>query len=161
VTGEEDVKRWEAARRRIRECIAHHTPRVLTDFPFEVAAAVIAMCMGFPFLVGAAAPASLLAMVGAIVFHLWAVALAIGGLTVAIGLRIGDRPNCYVVAAGLQLLGGAFGVYAFTAAVVLGMPALTAVVGFGTFSLISWARANHFRRIIDIQRGAARLWDER
>lgn len=160
MTGHEVSQRWSQARRRIRERAAHLTPKVLTNFPFEVLVSVIAILMGLPFLLGTTAPASLVGLVGIVIFNVWAAMLVVGGLTVAVGLRIGDRPTPLVVAAGLQLLGACFGVYALAVVAVLGLAGWTGLVAYVLLCLLSLIRATHFRRIIDIQRGARHHQDE-
>lgn len=150
---------YRNGRERLRAWASRRTPRILTQFPFEVLVAVIAICMGLPFLIGTAAPASLLAIVGTVFFHFWAAALVIGGGTIAIAMRIGERPNPLVLAAGLQLAGGCFAVYCLAIVAVLGLPGLTALVAYLALSLLSFVRATHFRRVVDIQEGAGRLGD--
>lgn len=157
MTGREAARRWDAARRKLREQAAQLTPRVLTCYPFEVLAAVIALLMGLPFLLGTVAPATLVGLVGSIAFNVWAAALTLGGATVAVGLRIGDRPSPLVVASGLQLLGGCFGVYAIAVGAALGGAGLTGLTAFGVLCVLSWVRATHFRRVVDIQKGARHL----
>lgn len=151
------TRRYRNGRRQLREWAALHTPKVLTNYPFEVLVGVVAVLMGLPFLLGAAAPASLLALVGTVAFHVWAGMLAIGGLTVAVGLRVGDRPSPAVVASGLQLVGGCFGVYSLAVVAVLGFAGWTGLVAYGLLCLLALIRATHFRRILDIQEGAKTL----
>lgn len=150
---------WDARRARVREWAARRTPKVLTNYPFEILAGVIALLMGLPFLLGTVAPASLIGLVGPIGFYAWAAGLTIGGATTLVGLRVGDRPNPMIVAAGLQLAGGAFAVYAIAVVVVLGLVGWTAVSAYVLLALLSMVRASHFRRIVDIQKGARRLHD--
>lgn len=157
MTGEEAVRKYNSTRRKLREKAALLTPKVLTNYPFEVLVVVIALCMGLPFLMGAAAPASLVSLVGNLAFLAWSFALTLGGITVAVGLRVGDRPNPLVVATGLQLLGGCFGVYALAVIAAMGLAGWTGLVAYGFLFLLSLVRATHFRRIVDIQRGARRL----
>lgn len=157
MTGREAARRWEAARRRLRERAAHLTPRVLTHYPFEVLAALIAILMGLPTILGATPPASLLLLVGAVPFYAWSSALVLGGLTVAAGLHIGNRPNPVVTATGLQLTAGCFGIYALAVVAVLGLgwDAIPVFAVYIVLSILSLIRATHFRRIVDIQRGAS------
>lgn len=149
-------RRWDASRRRLREWASRHTPKILTGYPFEVLAASVAILMGLPFLLGTAAPASLVALVGTIIFHVWAAMLAIGGVTVAVALRVADRHPA-ALAAGLQLAGGCFGVYALAVLAVLGLAGWTGLAAYGLLCLLSFVRATHFRRIGDIQQGASNL----
>lgn len=134
-------------------------PGSVTNYPFEVMVGVIALLMGLPFLLGTTAPASLVALVGVVAFRAWAAALTLGGLTVLAGLRLPSRPNPLILAAGLQLAGGSFFVYALAVLIVLGSAGWTGLVAYGLLCLLSMARATHFRRIVDIQKGATRLQD--
>ena len=148
---------WDAKRARIRERISRWLPRVFLEFPFEVLVASVTLLMGLPFLLGTAAPASLLALVGSVAFHLWAAALVIGGGTVFAGLFLPAYPNPQILAAGLQLAGGAFGVYAIGALAVLGLAGWTGFAAYILLALLAFVRCHHFRRIADIQRGAGQL----
>jgi hypothetical protein len=153
----ETADRWDTWRVRLRERVYRHLPKFLTHYPFETVVAFVALLMGLPYLLGVAAPASLLALVGAVAFHFWASALAIGGATIAASMVMGDRPHPLVLASGLQLAAGAFAVYAIGVAAVLGFAGLTSITAYAMLSVISLIRATHFRRLIDIQKGATRL----
>lgn len=148
---------WDAKRVRFRERISRFLPRAFLEFPFEVLGASVALLLGLPFLLGTAAPASLLALVGTVAFHFWAAALVIGGVTVFAGLFLPDYPNPLILAAGLQLAGGAFGVYAMGAIAVLGLAGWTGFTAYILLAILAFVRCHHFRRIADIQRGAGQL----
>ena len=151
---------WDAKRVRFRERISRFLPRVFLEFPFEVLGASVALLMGLPFLLGTAAPASLLALVGTYAFYAWAAALVIGGVTVLAGLHLPDYPNSIILAAGLQLAGGAFGIYAIGALAVLGLAGWTGFAAYFLLALLAFVRGLHFRRIADIQKGASQLLKE-
>lgn len=121
---------------------------------------LVALLMGLPFLLGTAAPASLLALVGTYAFYAWAAALVIGGVTVLAGLHLPDYPNSIILAAGLQLAGGAFGIYAIGALAVLGLAGWTGFAAYFLLALLAFVRCLHFRRIADIQKGASQILKE-
>ncbi len=151
---------WERQRVRSRERISKLIPRVLMEYPYELLAGLVALLMGLPFLLGAAAPASLLALVGSIAFHAWATALVIGGLTILAGLHLPAYPNPIILAAGLQLAGGAFGIYAIAAIAALGVAAWVAFSAYILLALLAFVRSLHFQRIADIQKGAREILKE-
>ncbi|MDT8915771.1 hypothetical protein [Amycolatopsis sp. PS_44_ISF1] len=155
------MSRYGAWRARTREMAAHLTPKVITNFPFEVIVCLVAVLMGLPFLLGAGAPPSLLTLVGKAAFMVWSAALTVGGTTIAVGLRSPSRPYPLVVASGLQLTAGCFAVYAIAVFVVLHASGLAGLAAFASLSLVSLIRATHFRRIVDIQKGARRIRKER
>lgn len=152
---------WDAWRARCRERVSRIVPRSVMEYPFEVMVGIIAVLMGLPFLIGTAAPASLIALVGTVAFYAWAAALTIGGVTVLAGLRLPARPNPLITAAGLQLAGGAFGVYSIAIVVVLGTSGWAVLSAYVLLCIVSMIRASHFRRILDIQKGATRLQEGR
>ncbi len=151
---------WDTKRVQFRERLARIIPRVLTEYPYEILVGLIALLLGLPFLLGATAPASLLALVGTVAFHAWAAALVIGGFTVLVGLHLPAYPNPLILAAGLQLAGGALGVYAIAALAVLGVAGWTGFAAYVLLSVLSFVRSHHFRRIADIQKGASQILKE-
>lgn len=139
----------------LREKVAHVTPRVLIDFPFEILATSVGLLIGLPLLIGLAAPSSLVLLLPAVVYWIYAVMLVIGAVTTAVGLRTG---HMMILAPGLQLLGGSYIVYALATVAVAGWGIAWAAFGcFSVLGLISLLRSSYFRRLIDIQRGATRL----
>src|SRR5207244_3581493 len=98
----------ETRRARVREFVARHIPNALTNYPFEVLSSILGLLVGIPLLLGLAAPTSLVVMLPSIGYWAYAVALVLGGGTTAVGLR---TKHPMVLASGLQLLGGSFGVY--------------------------------------------------
>ncbi len=151
---------WDRKRAHLRERVSRFIPRVLMEYPFEVLVGAVALLMGLPFLLGTAAPASLLALVGTVAFHFWAAALVIAGVTVFAGLYLPAYPNPLILAAGLQLAGGAFGIYAISALAVLGLAGWTGFAAYFLLAVLAFVRCHHFRRITDIQRGASQILKE-
>lgn len=150
---------WDTQRVILRERISRLIPDVLTEYPYEFLVGAVALVLGLPFLLGATAPVSLLGLVGSVAFHVWAGALVLGGITVLAGLYLPAIPSTLtlILAAGLQLTGGAFGVYAIAAITVLGLAGWTSFAAYGLLSVLSFVRCHHFRRIADIQRGATQI----
>ncbi len=147
--------RWDAWRVRCRETLAHYTPRALTYYPFEVLAIVVGLLVGLTLLTGVVAPTSLAILLPNVVYWAYAVGVTVGGVTSAIGLWT-DNP--LILAPGLQLLGGCYWVYAL--ATLAASSFAVAGFAFGAFSvlgLLCIVRASHFRRLLDIQRGATNL----
>lgn len=140
---------WARRRAALRKSASRLTPNVVVYYPFEVFAGFVGFVFGFPLLLGIVAPTSLLLLLPAFAYWLYAIALVLGSLIVGIGLR---KRNPFALASGLQLLGGCYFVYGIAAAVVMGISVafagLSAFVSFGAICLI---RATHFRRLIDIQ----------
>lgn len=147
---------WHQSRCRFRAHVARRTPDVVTLNPFESLVAFIGLLIGITLLLGIAAPTSLVLLLPKAAYYVYAVALCLGGGTVAYGLRGGMRP--LALAAGLQLLGGAFGIYGIATIALAGWAtAALALAAYGALGLLCLIRAQHFRRLIDIQRGARRL----
>lgn len=147
--------RWDARLTRFREIVAHYTPNVLTFYPFEVLATVVGLLVGISLLLGVVAPTSLALLLPDIVYGAYAVGLTLGGLTTAVGLY---SKNNLVLAPGLQLLGGSYLVYSLAVLAISGFA--TGGVAFGAFvllGLLCLIRASHFRRLLDIQKGAIDL----
>ncbi len=147
--------RWDAWRTHLREMQARYTPHILTFYPFEVLATVVGLLVGLTLLLGIVAPASLALVLPSVVYWAYAVGVTIGGVTTAAGLW---TKNNLILAPGLQLLGGSYGVYALAVLATSGFA--TGGVAFGAFillGLLCLIRATHFRRLIDIQKGATRL----
>jgi hypothetical protein len=148
--------RWLRGRARLRENLSRFVPRVAVYFPFEILVAVIGFLMGFPLLTGLARPTSLLLLLPAVAYTAYAVALVLGSLTVALGLR--GRQHPLALASGLQLLGGSYIVYGLAVVALSGW--IIGWVGFTAFfilGLLCLARSSYFRRLIDIQTGACSL----
>ncbi len=150
--------RWDSWRARFRERIAHRTPRVIVDYPFEVFATTVGLLIGLPLLIGFAAPTSLVVLLPSAVYWIYAVMLFLGACTTAVGLR---TKHSLILAPGLQLLGGSYCVYALATVAVAGWTVAWATFGcFGGLGLVSLIRSSYFRRLIDIQKGATKLRDE-
>lgn len=142
----------------VRERISRFVPKAITNYPFEILACLIALIIGVPLVLGIAAPTSLLALLPMAAYLAYCVALILGGATLAVGLRV---RNAFVIASGLQLLGGSFGVYGLAVIAVSGVA--TGWLAFGAYcllSLLAFVRALHFRRLVDIQEGATRIRDK-
>lgn len=142
----------------IRERISRLIPKAITNYPFEFLAFLVALFIGFPLVAGIAAPTSLLALLPTVAYWAYCAALLLGGATLAVGLRL---RNAFVIASGLQLLGGSFGVYGLAVVAVAGLA--SGWLAFGAYtllSLLSFVRALHFRRLVDIQEGATRIRDK-
>lgn len=156
MTGREANARWLKARARFRERAARFVPRVAVYYPFEILVCVVGFLMGLPLILGLARPTSLLLLLPAVVYIAYALMLVVGAATVAGGLRKQEHP--LALASGLQLLGGCYGVYALAVVALSGW-----AVGWVTFTaftilgLLCFARSSYFRRLVDIQTGAANL----
>ena len=147
--------RWDVWRTRLREVVSHYTPHVLTYYPFEILATIVGLLVGITLLLGLVAPTSLALLLPDVVYWAYAAGVTIGGVTTAVGLY---TKNSLVLAPGLQLLGGSYGVYALAVIAVSGF--VSGGVAFGAFlilGLLCFVRASHFRRLLDIQRGATNL----
>lgn len=149
------AERWDSRLARLRERVAHVTPRVVVGYPFEVFAASVGLIIGLPLLVGLAAPTSLVVLLPSFIYWVYAVMLVLGAGTTAVGLR---TKHPLILAPGLQLLGGSYLVYALATVAVAGWAIAWAAFGcFCALGLVSLVRSSYFRRLIDIQKGASRL----
>lgn len=151
----ETSDRLTAAHARFRARTAHLLPPALTNYPFEVLAAFLGLIVGLPLLAGLAAPTSLVTILPAFGYWAYAVALVLGGGTTAVGLR---TKHPLALASGLQLLGGSYVVYGLATVAVAGWA--VAWLSFGAYAVLGGLaiiRALHFRRLVDIQRGATHL----
>lgn len=147
--------RWDVWRTRLRETLAHYTPHTLTYYPFEVLASMVGLLVGLPLLLGLAAPTSLVLLLPDAVYWLYAVMVSVGAGTTAVGLH---ARNSLVLASGLQLLGGSYLVYALATVAISGFSVAWLVFGaFSTLGLLCVVRASHFRRLLDIQKGATNI----
>ncbi len=149
------MSKYGPATASFRERLSRLIPSALTNYPFEVLAAFIGLCIGLPLLVGLAAPTSLVILLPSIGYWAYTVALVLGGATTAVGLK---TKHPLVLASGLQLLGGSFLVYGLATAALSGFA--TAWLAFGAYAVlgvIALVRSLHFRRLLDIQRGATNM----
>lgn len=146
--------RAKRAARRTRDWIAAHTPSVVTNYPFEVFVAFVGFVIGTTLLVGLASPTSLALLLPTGIYLAYATALVLGAITVAIGLR---KQHALILSSGLQLLGGSYGVYALAVVAVSGATAGVAFILFVGTALVCLIRALHFRRLVDIKKGALNL----
>lgn len=147
--------RWIRGRARFREWASHAVPSVAVFYPFEILALVVGFIMGVPILLGFARPTSLILLLPVVAYVAYSAMLVIGSLTITIGLR---NRHPLVLASGLQLLGGSYIVYGL-AVVALGGWAIAwgGFTAFGILGLLCLARSSYYRRLIDIQTGAATL----
>ena len=140
---------------KFRERLARFIPDVVTNYPFEIFASFVGLVIGLTLLAGLVSPGSLTALLPLFVYWAYAVALVLGSLTVAWGLR---KRHPLVLASGLQLLGGSYAVYALAVVAVAGWStAFAAFAAFLGIALVCLVRSLHFRRLIDIARGATNL----
>ncbi len=146
---------WEHKMAYGRELLANLVPKALINYPFEVIASFLGLVIGLPLLIGLAAPTSLVVLLPSFGYWAYASALVIGGATAAVGLR---TRHPLVLASGLQLLGGSYIVYGLAVVALSGFTvawlSFGAYLAFGGLCMI---RALHFRRVVDIQRGATAL----
>lgn len=140
--------RWRSWRRRMRAKVSRFTPQVVTCYPFEIIALLVALLMGLPFLIGVTPPAALIAIVGHVAFYAWSAGLTLGSITIAVGLK---TTNPLAIASGLQLIAGCFAVYAIAIIAVIGLAGWTGTVVYICLALVSLIRGTFFRRLIDIQ----------
>lgn len=147
--------RWTRVRTKLRARAARHTPRLVTNYPFEVFATLVGLIIGLPLLVGLAAPTSLVVLLPTVAYWIYAAALVLGSATVAIGLKM---PHPLVIASGIQLLGGSYAVYGLAVVALAGWAiAWSSFACFIVLGVVCTMRASHFRRLVDIQEGARRL----
>lgn len=146
--------RWHAFRVRLRERVYRHIPAVVFTNGFEIVAVSVATLMSVPALLGLSTSAALIGLVGIVLFYAWAVTLALGAIALGAGLR-SLNPN--LLASGLQLTGGSFGVYTIALLAASGWGGVLAGAAFVVLALVAWLRSVHFRRLADIQVGATRL----
>ena len=100
---------------RLRERSDRLTPTVVTNYPFEVIVTFIALLIGLPLILGLVSPTSLVVLLPAFGYWAYAIALMLGGSTLAVGLR---SQSPLLLASGLQLCGGSFAVYALAAVIL-------------------------------------------
>lgn len=151
-------RRWKGFRRAVRAKLARFTPTIVTSYPFEVFVTALGLIIGVPLVLGLAAPTSLVVLLPTFMYWAYAVAVILGACTVGVGLR---TKHALVLAAGLQLLGGSFMVYALAVVAVAGWPSgFLAFAAFASLGLVCLIRSAHFRRLIDIQIGARQLEDK-
>ena len=149
------MSRYSEWRAHLRERVARLTPEVVTYYPFEVFSAIVGLVIGLPLLVGLAAPTSLVVLLPNLVYWLYSVAMTLGAATTIAGLR---HRSPMLLATGLQLSGGSYFVYGMATVIVAGLGTAWAAFGcFCGFGFVALIRSSHFRRLLDIQRGATRL----
>lgn len=100
------------------ERLLYRVPTVLLEYPLEVLLAAWGLISGPPLLLGISSPASVSDLLPRWAAALWAVALTVGALTIAIGLH--SQRFGTTMARGLRLLGTACLVYATTILAALG-----------------------------------------
>lgn len=145
--------------RRFRERLSRFIPYALTNYPFEVLAAFVGLFIGLPLLLGLAAPTSLVVLLPNVGYWIYASTIVLGASTIGLGLHF---RNSMAVASGLQLLGGSFLIYGLAVVALSGFA--VAWLSFGAytiFGVLSWVRALHFRRLLDIQKGATSIRNQR